>query len=160
MNLHPLSMKESGKAVGIGILTAVLLSAIMVPLLKAGVSPMPKPLAPAFADKLLGTALPLPVGLLFHVAWVTLGSVIYVVLFRDRLSFARALGLALVLWVLVLVVFFPFVGWGFLGLSVSPKLILAALVSHVLFALFVWALAHWAFKISPEQGGRRYSRAS
>jgi len=47
--------------------------------------------------------------------------------------------------VVTLSVFFPFVGWGFLGLAVSPELIVAALVSHVLFALFLWELAHWAF---------------
>lgn len=159
MKLHLLSVKEFGKAAAIGILTAVLLSAIMVTALKTGISPMPKPLALAFADTLLRAELPLPAGLLFHVAWVTAWSVVYVVLFRDRLSFARALGLALALWAVVLAVFYPFVGWGFLGLSVSPKLIIAALVSHMLFAVLLWRLTSWAFT-SESAIGRRYSGAS
>lgn len=159
MKLHSLSLKEFGKAAGVGVLTAVLLSAIMVTALKTGVSPMPKPLALAFVDTVLRAEVPLPAGLLFHVAWVTAWSAIYVVLFRDRLSLARALGLALALWVVVLAVFYPFVGWGFLGLSVSPKLIVAALVSHVLFAVVLWRLTSWAFA-SRAAIGRSHSDVS
>lgn len=145
MHLHRLSMNALVKAIGIGIATAVLLSAVMVPLLRLGVSPLPAPLGLAFAETVLGGPLPLPVGLLFHVAWVTLWSVLYVALFRDALSFRNALGLGLALWVLVLVVFFPVVGWGFFGLAVGPQLIVASLVPHVLFALFVWGLCRPAF---------------
>jgi hypothetical protein len=64
-----------------------------------------------------------------------------------------------VLWALALVVFFPFIGWGFLGLAVSPKLIVVALISHILFALILWALAQWTFAPSREQEGERYSGA-
>jgi hypothetical protein len=133
------------KAAGIGVLTAILLSAIMVPAAKFGISPMPKPLSLAFAEALLRRDLPLPAGLLFHVAYVAFWSMAYVVFFRDRLSFPRALALGLALWAAVLVLIFPFVGWGLLGLAVSPKLIVAALVPHVLFAVFLWGLCHWVF---------------
>lgn len=146
MKLHALSRREIAKAAGVGIATSLLLSAVMVPAFKAGISPMPKPPSLAFAETIFGRTLPLPVGLLFHVAYVTAWSIGYVVLFRDRLSFTRALLLALMLWVIVLVVFFPIVGWGFLGLSVSPKLIVASLVPHVLFALFLWGLCRMTFK--------------
>lgn len=143
--------RQFWKAVGIGVGTAALLSAIMVPALKAGISPMPKPLALAFAETLFDTKLPLPVGLAFHVAWVTFWSVVYVVLFHDRLSFVRALALAAGLFVLVLAVFFPFVGWGFAGLAVSPMLMPAALMSHLLFAVFLWGLCRMVFG---KHGGR------
>lgn len=159
MKLHSLSGKDYAKAIGVGIATAVVLSAIMVTGLKTGVSPMPKPLALAFASTLLNAKLPLPVGLLFHVAWVTLWSVLYVVLFWDRLTFGRVLGLGLALWALVLVLFYPYVGWGFLGLGVSPMLIVAALVSHLLFAMVLWALAHWVFGTYHQTGSHRYSGA-
>lgn len=112
--------------------------------MKFGISPMPRPLGLAFAQTLLGNV-PLPVGLLFHVVWVTAWSVVYVVLFHDRLTFLNALWLALFLWVLVLVVFFPVIGWGFFGLGVSPKLIVASLVPHVLFAVFLWGLCRIVF---------------
>ena len=145
MRIHKLTSKEWLKALGVGVATAILLSAIMVPALKLGISPLPKPLGLAFAETVMGRALPLPVGLLFHVVYVTFWSVAFVVLFRDKLSFRRALSLALVLWAGVLVVFFPVVGWGFLGLAVSPKLIIASLAPHLLFAAFLWGLCRRLF---------------
>ncbi len=146
MRLHNLTPGEWLKAIAVGIGTAILLSAVMVPALKVGVSPLPKPLGLAFAETILGRQLPLPVGLVFHVAYVTFWSVAFVALFRDSLSFRNALLLGVGLWVLVLVVFFPVVGWGFLGFGVSPKLIVASLVPHLLFAVFLWGLCRIAFR--------------
>ncbi len=145
MQIHNLTPREWLKTLGVGITTAILLSVVMVPALKLGISPLPKPLGLAFAETVLGRALPLPVGLLFHVAYVTFWSVAFVVLFRNSLSFGKALLLALVLWIGVLVVFFPVVGWGFLGLGISPKLIVASLVPHLLFAVFLWGLCRRLF---------------
>ena len=88
----------------------------------------------------------MPVGLLFHVAYVTFWSIAYVVLFWDRLTIRNALWLGLGLWVVILIVFFPLFGWGFLGLGISPKMIPALLVPHVLFAVFLWRLCRWGFK--------------
>jgi hypothetical protein len=135
---------DFGKALAIGIATAVLLSLVMVPAFKMGVSPMPKPLGLAFAQELFGKV-SLPVGLSMHLLYVTFWSVVYVALFRDRLTFGTALGLGLFLWLLVLVVFFPFVGWGFFGLAESPMLIVASLLPHLLFALFLWGWCRWLF---------------
>ncbi|PSO50266.1 MAG: hypothetical protein BRC40_00605 [Cyanobacteria bacterium QH_8_48_120] len=146
MRIHSLTSKEILKALGIGIVTSLLLSTVMVPAIKSGISPLPKPLSLAFATTLFGRKLPMPVGLLFHVAYVTFWSMAYVALFWNRLTFMRALWLALVLWGLVLVFFFPFVGWGFLGLAITPKLILASFVPHFLFAFFLWGLCKLGFK--------------
>ncbi len=146
MNIRWLTPKDTLKALGIGVLTAVLLSAIMVPAFKFGIAPMPKPPSLAFAQVLLGPNVPLPVGLLFHVAYVTFWALVYVVVFRDRLTFLNALWLGLALWAVILVVFFPSVGWGFLGLGISPRLIPASLVPHVLFAVFLWGLCRLGFK--------------
>lgn len=146
MRFNTFTSGEWFKAAGIGILTAILLSAVMVPALKLGISPMPKPLGLAFAETLVGRPLPLPVGLVFHVPYVTFWAVAFVLVFRHALSFRNALMLGLGLWVFVLVVFFPIVGWGFLGLAISPKLIIASLIPHLLFALFLWGLCRVAFK--------------
>ncbi len=146
MQIHLLSRNEALKAVGIGVLTALLLSAIMVPAFKFGIAPMPKPPSLALAQLLLGANVPLPVGLLFHVAYVTFWAVIYVSLFRDRLTLLNALWLGLFLWIVILILFFPLFGWGFLGLAVSAKLIPASLAPHVLFALFLWGLCRIGFK--------------
>lgn len=149
MKWHSLSLQDWVRAVGVGIGVAVLTAAAMVTALKSGVSPLPKPLGLAFAETVLGRPLPLPVGLLFHTVWVTAFSVIYVGLFRDALTFLRALGLGAALWILVLVFFFPVVGWGFLGLAVTPKLIVASAVPHLLFAVFLWGLCKLVFHAGP-----------
>ena len=146
MRFPALSLKDFAKAIGVGVGTAVLLSAVMVPAFKLGISPLPKPLGLAFAETLLGRSLPLPVGLLFHVAYVTFWAVVYVVVLRAHRSLVNALLLGLVLWLVVLAVFFPLVGWGYLGLGVSPKLIVASFVPHLLFAVFLWGLCRFAFR--------------
>jgi len=145
MTLNKLDRNDLFKALGVGVVTSLLLSAVMVPANLSGVAPMPAPPSLAFAQTVLGTSLPMPVGLVFHVVWVTAWSVIFVALFRDRPSFARALGLAAVLWVVALAVIFPINGWGFLGLAVGPQMIVGALVPHLLFAVILWALVRWAF---------------
>lgn len=145
MRWHWLEESEFAKAVGIGIAVSILTAAFMVATIKAGISPLPKSLGLAFAETLFGRSLPLPVGLLFHTAWTTTFCVLYVVMFRDALTFARALGLGIALWVFVLVFFFPVVGWGFFGLAFGPKLIVGAAIPHLLFAVFLWGLCRWAF---------------
>ncbi len=146
MRFPALSLKDIAKAIGVGVAPAVLLSAVMVPAFKLGVSPLPKPLGLAFAETLLGRSLPLPVGLLFHVVYITFWAVIYVAVSRARRTLVSALLLGLVLWLIVLVVFFPVVGWGYLGLGVGPKLIVASFVPHLLFAVFLWGLCRFAFR--------------
>lgn len=146
MQVHTLDRRDWVRAIGVGIGVSAITAAFMIATMKLGVSPLPKSLGLAFAETALGRTLPLPVGLLFHTIWVTSFSVLYVVLFRDALTFMRALALGIALWLSVLVLFFPIVGWGFLGLAVSPKLIVAAAIPHLLFAVFLWGLCRWAFR--------------
>jgi len=135
-----------GKALLLGAVNALLLSAIMVPAFKLGVAPMPEPPSLAFAETLLGRPLPLPVGLLFHVVYITFWSMAFVAVNYPRLTLVRALALAAALWLVVLAVFFPVVGWGFLGLGISPKLIPASLLPHLLFGFFLWGLSRLLFR--------------
>lgn len=146
MRLHDLSARDRRNAFVVGIANGLLLSAVMVTAFKSGVSPLPKPVGLAFAETVLGRSLPLPVGLLFHLAYVTFWSVAFVAYLRHSLTLRNALALALVLWIGALVVFFPVIGWGFFGLAVSPKLIVASLVPHLLFGVFLWALCRVAFR--------------
>lgn len=127
------------RAIGIGIAVSVLTAIVMVALLKAGVSPFPKPPSLAFAETLLGRPLPMPVGLLFHTVYVTFWSVVFVRYF-PRKTLPTALGLAAVLWGVILVVFFPVVGWGLAGLAIGPQLIPASALPHLLFGLLLWGL--------------------
>ena len=159
MRLHRLTGKQYAKAIGVGILTSLILSALMVTAFKAGISPLPAPVSLVFAQTLLGMKLPLPVGLLFHVAWVTFWSVFYVVFFWGRLTLARSAGLAAFLLALVYGVFFPFIGWGFFGMRVGPKPILGGFITHALFAIVLWSLAHRTFGTHDEATAQRYSGA-
>jgi len=126
------------RAIGIGVLVSVITAAIMLALTFAGVSPFPQPPSLAFAETVLGSGLPLPVGLLFHTVYVTFWSVVFVRFF-TRKDIWTALGLAAALWIVILVVFFPIVGWGFAGLTIGPPMIVASLVPHLLFGLLLWA---------------------
>lgn len=148
MQLQKLSGKEFSKAAAVGIGTAVLLSVISIAMFRMGISPMPKPPALAFAETILGADQPMPVGLAFHLVYVTFWSIVFVSLFRDNLSFKRALFLGLFLWAIALLVFFPIIGWGFLGLAISPKLIVAALFPHLIFSVLLWGLCRFVFKLA------------
>ncbi|WP_260293878.1 hypothetical protein [Sedimenticola hydrogenitrophicus] len=127
------------RAISIGIGVSLLTAIIMVAVTRAGLSPFPQPPSQAFAETLLGRTLPLPVGLLFHTAYVTFWSVLFVRFFPQR-NIKTAMALAGALWLVILAVFFPIVGWGFAGLQVSPKLIVTSFIPHLLFGLFLWAL--------------------
>jgi hypothetical protein len=145
MKWHALDGADWAKAIGIGIGVSILTAAFMLATFKAGISPLPKSLGLAFAETVLHRPLPLPVGLLFHTVWTTACCVAFVGFYRDALTFLRALGLGIALWLLVLVVFFPVVGWGFFGLAVSPKLIVGAAIPHLLFAVLLWGGCRLAF---------------
>jgi hypothetical protein len=149
---HRLSTREWRKAVGVGLATAIILAILNVVTLRIHVSPLPKPLGLAFAETVFGRMLPLPIGLLFHLAWVTFFSIVYVVIWREALTLRNALILAIALWLLVLMMFFPIVGWGFFGLAVSVKLIAPVTASHLLFAVILWGLCRIAFGNSAAEG--------
>jgi len=145
MQYNDLTTREWRRALGLGVANGVALSIIMLTMSKLGAPPLPKPLGLAFAETLAGRSLPLPVGLLFHLAYVSFWSMAFVAVFRNRLTLLNALILALVLWIVVLVVFFPFVGWGMFGLGVGPQLIVGAFIPHLLFGLFLWGLSRAIF---------------
>lgn len=138
------------RAVGIGIAVSALTAAAMVTLLKIGISPFPQPPSLAFAEIVLRRTLPLPVGLLFHAAYVTIWCVVFVRYFPRR-NIWTALMLALALWLMILVVFFPLVGWGLAGLQIGPKLIVASLLPHLLFGLLLWGLDKYVPGRSPHR---------
>lgn len=146
MRFHSLPAREWLKALAVGIVNGLLLSAVMVPLFISGISPFPKPVGLAFAEMLMGRTLPLPVGLVFHLAYVAAWSMAFVVFLRDSLTLRNALLLALALWIGALVVFFPVIGWGLFGLAISPKLIVASFIPHLLFGVFLWGLCRMAFR--------------
>jgi len=133
------------RGVALGLANSVLISLVMVPLFLSGVPPMPQPPSLAFAQVVLGAGVPMAVGQLFHLAYGTFWSAVWVALDYPRLRPSSAAVLAAVLWLIALLVFFPINGWGFLGLEVSAKVFVAALGPHILFAVFLWGLGKLFF---------------
>ena len=145
MNPKKFSDRSYPRAGSIGLLVAVITAIVMIVFFKTGIAPFPKPPSLAFAETVFRSSLPKPVGILFHTVYVTFWSVVYVRFFPSKnLKMAFLLGGAL--WLGVLFVFFPIVGWGIAGLHISPKLIGASLVPHVLFSLLLWGLDTYTFK--------------
>ena len=132
------------KAIGVGVGTAVIPSLFMVPMFQLGLSPMPAPPSLVFAESLLGTELPMPAGLVFHLAYVVFWALVFTGLFAKR-NLSTALGLGGVLWLVVLFGFFPAFGWGMAGTAISVKLIPASFIPHLLFALALWGFTRLAF---------------
>lgn len=127
------------KAVAAGIITSIVTGAIMAVALKTGISPFPKPLGLAFAQWVVGQQLPLPVGLLFHAAYVTAFSVLFILVAPRHLRALPILGFGLALWLVAIFVFTPLVGWGVAATGVAGlKGIIATLVPHLLFSLVLW----------------------
>jgi hypothetical protein len=133
-------MRRFGGAILAGVLSAVVMALIMTPALRAEVAPMPATLGLAVARRLFGQDATQWHGFAMHVVYLAGWTVVYVAAFSDNLSFARAFAIALFMWVLVQIVFYPVVGWGFLGLAVSPLLIPASLIVHLLWAFVIWIL--------------------
>ncbi len=145
MHLHHWRTSDWARAIGVGIATAIVPSLFMVPMFKLGLSPMPGPPSLEFAKIVLGQQnLPMPVGLGFHVAYVLFWSLVFTGAFPRR-SLATAVALAGVLWLGVLLVFFPLFGWGIAGTGVSVKLIPASLIPHALFGVALWFFTRLAF---------------
>lgn len=144
----PVTVKRFWKAVAAGVITSIGAAVIMAIGMKTGVSPLPKPLGLAFAEWVLGRALPLPIGMLFHLAYVTGWSVLFIMLAPARwLRFWPILGFGLALWLLAIFVITPLVGWGIAATAVAgPKGIVATLVAHLLFVFFLWLSCRWLFR--------------
>lgn len=142
-----------GKAITAGVITSVVTGAIMAIALKTGVSPFPEPLGLAFANWLTGQSLQLPVGLLFHTAYVTLWSTLFIILAPRWLRFGPILAFGLALWLIAIFVFTPLVGWGFAATGVAGfKGVIATLVPHLLFSLVLWLCCLGLFRSGPTTG--------
>jgi len=135
------------KIFGIGFLTAISVSLFVIPMFKFGISPMPAPPSLLFISKLLGMQVPLIIGLLTHIIFVMILVFMFLKLVKN-VTFLKTTYLALGAWVVALLVFFPIIGWGFAGfaLGMGPKIMIAALMPHMLFDIFLWVYSTKVFK--------------
>ncbi|MBK1671221.1 hypothetical protein CKO28_24780 [Rhodovibrio sodomensis] len=137
--------RDFAKAVGVGAIVAVLTGAVTAPLFKTGIAPMPQAPSQAFAETLLGPVAD-PVGLIFHLLYVTAVTTLILAFVGPRPSKWAIAGASAALWAIAVVVFFPIVGWGIFGAAVTPKIAVAALGPHVLYGVLFWAADRLLFR--------------
>lgn len=125
------------KAIGIGVIVMIIITAIMVPLVLGGILPVEQPFAARFARALFGEGTPLPVGMLLHALYVVFWATLFVLFWAHR-PFVNAVILSGVLWLIQVALFYPMVGWGFLGLEVSITSALVSLIPHILLLIVLW----------------------
>lgn len=130
---------KKGFVMGLG--ATVLMTAVMFVGVRTGVSPLPKPVPVAVVGKALSTiglssSVPkagiMLTGLLLHFAYGgLLGGLVYG-LYPDT-SPLGYFGVGVTAWILMGLVSLPFLGWGFFGVSVTPKVGGATLVGHLVY---------------------------
>lgn len=53
--------------------------------------------------------------------------------FTRRATFWKGLGLGVFLWLVMQVVVFPFLGWGFFGIAITSRIAVAMLILHLIY---------------------------
>lgn len=131
---------------GYGVVATIAMSVLMLLAVVLGKSPMPQPIPEAVVVQLFGSGLPKPlltaltIGL--HLSY---GGVFGTALGRvaPPVTIGKGLVLGVGLWILMQVVFLPFLGWGLFGTAITPKIAVATLVLHLVYGgVLGWTLGH------------------
>lgn len=122
---------------GWGAVATVAMSALMLAGVATGVAPMPKPIPAALVAETFGT-LPEPVRLVLavaaHLGYGAVAGALLAVLVRQ-VSVRIAAGYGALLWVVMGLVWLPYLGWGLFGTAVTPKIAVATLVLHLVYGV-------------------------
>ena len=126
-------------AVGSGwaLLATVAVSVLMLAATATGISPMPQPIPAALVSHTLGAA-PQPgvlaLAVAAHLAYgAAAGAVLAGLVPRAGVWTGAAYGV--LLWVLMGLVWLPYLGWGLFGTGVTPKIAVATLVLHLVYGI-------------------------
>jgi len=158
--LRPIGLAKAG---AVGALAALAMFAVLAATIRTGVAPFNTPPSGAFLAAVLGIQAP-PLALAGHFAYGILWSAVLVTVFRERTDVARGLGLAMVLWLVMMVVYSPLIGWGFFGFGAvdrpethplhlgSPvRYVVASSALHLLYGFVIgWLNPRWIRFGAPE----------
>lgn len=103
------------KSAAVGLLGSLAMFLVIFAVVQTGVAPFNTPPSGAFLASLGLPAQPL--GLIGHFLYGALWSVVLVAVFRERTNIPKGLGLAGVLWLVMMLVYSPIIGWGFFGVG-------------------------------------------
>lgn len=123
-----------------------------------GMASINVPPSAAFLGATTGIQSPILAALL-HFAYAAFGSVLLVAIFGRGTNITKGIGLALVLWLILMVVFSPIIGWGFFGaggsnhelpptaplyIGSAGAYVLISLMLHVVYGLIIgWMDKAW-----------------
>jgi hypothetical protein len=147
------------KAGTAGLLAALLMFAVMyVGINVTGIAPFQVPPSAAFLIKVLGLSQGTAeiVGLITHLGYGIFWAIVLLAIFWDRTTTGTGIGLSIALWLFMMVVLSPIIGWGFFGfggsglqesvltLSSSAKYVLMTLILHLLYGVVIgWIMSRW-----------------
>jgi hypothetical protein len=144
------------KAGAVGALGSLLMFILMMLAIHgAGIAPFNMPPSAAFLETLGMNVGPLP--LLAHFGYGIFWSIVFVAAFKSKMNIGRGLALAGVLWLGMMLIHSPMIGWGVFGFGAveraadhalhlgSPvKYIVATALLHVLYGLTIgWLNPFW-----------------
>lgn len=144
------------KAGLVGALGSLVMALIMFPAIAMGVAPFNQPPSAAFLDSIGMKVGPLP--LIVHFGYGIFWSIVFVALFAEKANLARGVALALTLWLLMMILYSPMIGWGPFGfgdagtlpeddplyLAPGPKYLVATFVLHLVYgAVIGWLNPLW-----------------
>lgn len=129
--------KRLVSAAGGGVLATVAMSVVMLAATATGVSPMPEPIPAALVSHTLG-ALPGPglvaLAVASHLVYGAVAGAVFASLVR-RVTVWTGAAYGVALWVLMGLVWLPYLGWGLFGTAVSPTIAVATLVLHLIYGI-------------------------
>lgn len=154
-------MRESNylKAGVAGIAGSLAMFILMRIGLATGMAPFNIPPSAAFLMKL--GILAKPLGLIAHFFYGTLWAVLLAGFFKEKVTILKGVGLSVFLWIIMMFIISPIIGWGVFGFSEATELakneklylenplkyVVATLFLHLIYGITVGAVeAKWAVK--------------
>lgn len=141
------------KAAIVGALGSFAMFIIMAPMIQSGMAPFSQPPSAAALEAFGFPTQPL--ALLAHFGYGTFWSVVLVFLFEEGADLVKGLGLATLLWLFMMLVHSPMIGWGIFGtadtsalpeslqLGSTVKYVGATFVLHLVYGFIIGSLNPW-----------------
>jgi uncharacterized membrane protein YagU involved in acid resistance len=122
----------------LGLVATLAMSLLMLIGTLTDVSPMPKPIPIVIMTKLIGMQTAKPLRMILGIAAHFIYGGVWAALaltFLRPLTVWKGLGLGLVLWIGMLLVVLPLIGWGAFGSDLTLRIALATLILHATYGI-------------------------
>ena len=129
--------KRLATGFGWGVVATIIMSIPMIIGMKTGIAPMPKPVPIAFMAKLLGGGPEPLIILLGFSSHLIYGGIFGAVLAHVArpVTILKGVYLAILLWLIMQVVFLPYLGWGAFGSAITLKIAVVTFGLHLIYGI-------------------------